>query len=56
VAGFVDDHREYIATETRTSAWVAREDREFDLVEEWEVEGVDVTIAVARAGQAEQTA
>ena len=56
VAAFVDDHREYIATETRTSAFVARDDREFDLVEEWEIEGVDVTIAVARAEPAEQPA
>ena len=54
IAGFVDDHREFIATETRTNAWAAHEDREFDLVEEWEVEGVDVTIAVARTESAEQ--
>jgi isoleucyl-tRNA synthetase len=56
VAGFVDEHRDHIATETRASAFVAREDREFDLVEEWEIEDVRVTIAVARAGRAEQTA
>jgi isoleucyl-tRNA synthetase len=54
IAGFVDDHREFIATETRTNAWAAHEDREFDLVEEWEVEGVNVTIAVARTESAEQ--
>ena len=54
IAGFVDDHREFIATETRTDTWAAHEDREFDLIEEWEVEGVDVTIAVARTESAEQ--
>ena len=56
VAGFVDDHREYIATETRTAEFVGRDEAEFDLVEEWTVEGVGVTIAVARAGSPEQTA
>ncbi len=51
VARFVDDHRDHIASETRAAAWVDRDDRdpEFDLVEDWTVEGVDVTIAVARA-------
>ena len=50
VAGFVDDHREYVAEETRTDGFVPEGDAEFDLVEEWTVEGVGVTIGVARAG------
>jgi isoleucyl-tRNA synthetase len=45
VAGFVDDHRELIATETRTAAFDADAD---GLVEEWDVEGVGVTIGIER--------
>ncbi|QLG61813.1 isoleucine--tRNA ligase [Halorarum salinum] len=46
VAGFVDEHREYVAEETRTAEFT--DEAEFDLVEEWTVEGVEVTIGVAR--------
>jgi isoleucyl-tRNA synthetase len=47
VAGFVDDHRELIAEETRTEAFVDTGTTGEDaLVEEWDVEGVTVTIAV----------
>jgi isoleucyl-tRNA synthetase len=56
VAGFVDDHRDHVATETRTREWVGRDDREFDLVEEWTVEDATVTIAVARADGADRRA
>ncbi|MFC4358868.1 isoleucine--tRNA ligase [Halobium salinum] len=48
VAGFVDDHREFVADETRTAEWVDGDEAAFDLVEEWDVEGVDVTIGVKR--------
>jgi isoleucyl-tRNA synthetase len=47
VAGFVDEHRELIAEETRTAEFVDATDAGEDaLVEEWDVEGVAVTIAV----------
>ncbi|MFB6107508.1 MAG: isoleucine--tRNA ligase [Haloplanus sp.] len=52
VADFVDDHRDFIATETRTDEFDADAD---ELVEEWEVEGVTVTIGIERL-EAEQTA
>jgi isoleucyl-tRNA synthetase len=57
VAGFVDDHREYVADETRASEFVTdgSSDAEFDLVEEWDIEGIAVTISVARVA-AEQPA
>jgi isoleucyl-tRNA synthetase len=48
VAGFVDDHRGFVAEETRTAEWIDGDDAAFDLVERWEVEGVDVTIGVKR--------
>jgi isoleucyl-tRNA synthetase len=51
VAGFVDQHREFIAEETRTAEFVDGDERAFDLVEEWDVEGVDVTIGVVRTGE-----
>jgi isoleucyl-tRNA synthetase len=53
VADLVDRHREFIAEETRTAAFV--DDEEMELVEEWDVEGVTVTIGIARV-EAEQTA
>ncbi|MFB6175547.1 MAG: class I tRNA ligase family protein, partial [Halobaculum sp.] len=51
VAGFVDDHREYVAEETRAAEFVTdgSSDADFDLTKEWDVEGVTVTISVARA-------
>jgi isoleucyl-tRNA synthetase len=52
VAGFVDDHRDLIAEETRTAVFDADAD---DLVEEWDVEGVAVTIGIERL-EAEQRA
>jgi len=52
VAGFVDDHRDLIAEETRTAEFDADAD---GLVEEWEVEGVGVTIGIERL-EAEQRA
>ena len=52
VAGFVDDHRDLIAEETRTAAFDADAD---GLVEEWDVEGVAVTIGIERL-EAEQRA
>ena len=58
VAEFVDEHRDHIAAETRTSEfvdqWGDRDDRasvddsRFDLREDWEIEGVPVTIGIAR--------
>jgi isoleucyl-tRNA synthetase len=54
VASLVDRHREFIAEETRTAEYVDR-DGEMDLVEEWTVEDVSVTIGVERI-EAEQTA
>jgi isoleucyl-tRNA synthetase len=54
VAGLVDRHRDLIAEETRTAEYV--DPGEVDgLVEEWDVEGVDVTIGIERL-EAEQRA
>ncbi|SFG76788.1 Isoleucyl-tRNA synthetase [Halopelagius inordinatus] len=47
IAELVDRHREYVAEETRTAEYVA-EDDQMDLVEEWTVEGVAVTIGIDR--------
>ncbi|QGX96490.1 isoleucine--tRNA ligase [Haloplanus rallus] len=52
VAAFVDERRDLIAEETRTAEFDADAD---DLTEEWEVEGVAVTIGIARV-EAEQRA
>jgi isoleucyl-tRNA synthetase len=52
VAGFVDEHRDLIAEETRTAEFDADAD---DLTEEWDVEGVAVTIGIERL-EAEQRA
>ncbi|WP_338738454.1 isoleucine--tRNA ligase [Haloplanus salilacus] len=52
VAGFVDDRRDLIAEETRTAEFDADAD---DLIEEWDVEGVAVTIGIERL-EAEQRA
>jgi isoleucyl-tRNA synthetase len=46
VAGFVDDHRDYIAEETRTVEFADDVDGH---VEEWDVEGVAVTIGIEPA-------
>ncbi|QLG27248.1 isoleucine--tRNA ligase [Halorarum halophilum] len=64
VADFVDEHRDHIAEETRTDEFVegVAQRREggdpdgvdFDLVEEWTVEGVAVTIGVARVAAEQQ--
>ncbi|MFC6825480.1 isoleucine--tRNA ligase [Halopelagius fulvigenes] len=54
IAELVDRHREFIAEETRTAAYV-EEDADMDLVEEWDVEGVAVTIGIERL-ETEQTA
>jgi isoleucyl-tRNA synthetase len=54
VRAFVDEHREFIAEETRTSEFA--EDGEFDLVEEWDVEGVAVTIGIERLEAEQETA
>ena len=43
IAGFVDDNRDYIAEETRTAAFADDVDGH---VEEWDVEGVAVTIGI----------
>ncbi|WP_101297389.1 isoleucine--tRNA ligase [Halegenticoccus soli] len=65
VRGFVDRHREFIAEETRTAEFAEGDefdldgdgvDSPFDLVERWDVEGVDVTIGIERLGAEEQTA
>ncbi len=50
VAEFVDEHRGYVATETRADQFALGPTKgEFDLIEEWEVEGTPVTIAIGRA-------
>ena len=54
IGGFVDDHRELIAEEVRAAEFVDEPEAAGDLVEDWEIEGVDVTIGVAVV--AEQTA
>ena len=43
IAGFVDAHRDYIAEETRTAVFADDVDGH---VEEWDVEGVAVTIGI----------
>jgi isoleucyl-tRNA synthetase len=53
VAGFVDDHRDLIAEETRTEAFDASAD---DLTEEWDVEGVEMTIGIERLEAEHRTA
>jgi isoleucyl-tRNA synthetase len=56
VRGFVDDNREFIAEETRTAEFGEVGDgTDYDLVEEWDVEGVSVTIGIERL-EAEQEA
>jgi isoleucyl-tRNA synthetase len=52
VAGFVDARRDLIAEETRTAEFDAGAD---DLTEEWDVEGVSMTIGIERL-EAEQRA
>ncbi|WP_318570043.1 isoleucine--tRNA ligase [Salinigranum marinum] len=47
ISELVDRHRELIAEETRTESFVDSPD-EMDLVEEWDVEGVSVTIGIDR--------
>jgi isoleucyl-tRNA synthetase len=54
VADLVDRRRDLIAEETRTAEYVAPGEAE-GLVEEWDVEGVDVTIGIERL-EAEQRA
>jgi len=54
IEAFVDDHRDLIAEEVRAAEFVDDPVDAGDLVEEWEIEGVDVTIGIAVA--AEQTA
>lgn len=50
VADFVDEHADLIAGEVRADAWIDdpsdAADAEGGLVEEWEVEGVAVTIGI----------
>ncbi|MFO7833361.1 MAG: DnaJ domain-containing protein [Halohasta sp.] len=47
IEGFVDDHRELISEEVRAAEFVDEPDAAGDLVEEWDIEGVGVTIGVA---------
>jgi len=54
IEDFVDEHRELIAEEVRAAEFVDEPEAAGDLVEDWEIEGVDVTIGVAVV--AEQTA
>ena len=54
IQGFVDEHRELIAEEVRAAEFVDEPDAADELVEDWEIEDVDVTIGVAVV--AEQTA
>ena len=50
IEGFVDEHRELISEEVRAAEFV--DDPEAgELVEDWEIEGVDVTIGVAVAAE-----
>ncbi|MFB6194525.1 MAG: isoleucine--tRNA ligase [Halobaculum sp.] len=49
VARFVDEHREFVAEEVRAVEFETELVGEFDLTEEWDVEGVTVTIGLARA-------
>ncbi len=48
VAGFVDDHADYVAEETRAAEFSLGSLSDADLSEEWDVEGVAVTIGLAR--------
>jgi isoleucyl-tRNA synthetase len=50
VAELVERHLDYVAEETRTAAFVDRAAVE-GLVEEWEVEGVPVTIGIERVAE-----
>ena len=54
IEGFVDEHRDLIGEEVRAAEFVDDPEAAGDLVEDWEIEGVDVTIGVAV--MAEQTA
>ena len=54
IEAFVGEHRELIAEEVRAAEFVAEPEQAGDLVEDWEIEDVDVTIGVAVV--AEQTA
>jgi isoleucyl-tRNA synthetase len=57
VAALVDRHRDLIAEETRTEAFVDLDaDETMDLVEEWDVEGISVTIGIDRLEAAEPAA
>jgi isoleucyl-tRNA synthetase len=58
VAGLVDRHRDLIAEETRTEAFVDPDEStdEMDLVEKWDVEGVSVTIGIDRLEATEPAA
>ncbi|WP_372911251.1 isoleucine--tRNA ligase [Salinigranum sp.] len=57
VASLVDRHRDLIAEETRTEAFVDLDaDETMDLVEEWDVEGISVTIGIDRLEAAEPAA
>ncbi|MFD1598856.1 DUF5915 domain-containing protein, partial [Halobellus rarus] len=55
VEAFVDRHRDVVAEETRTREFVAGDELategEWALVEEWDVEGVTVTIGVEPVGE-----
>jgi isoleucyl-tRNA synthetase len=54
IESFVDEHRDLIAEEVRAAEFVDDPEDAGDLVEDWEIEDVDVTIGVAVV--AEQTA
>jgi isoleucyl-tRNA synthetase len=56
VAGFVDEHREVIAEETRTAEFVDADEVADGLVEGWDVEGVTVTIAIEPASPEQRAA
>ncbi len=59
VADLVDRHRDLVAEETRTESFVdlgGPADEELDLVEEWDVEGVSVTIGIDRIEAEQRTA
>jgi Isoleucyl-tRNA synthetase len=49
VSDFVDDHRELIATETRTDQWLSAPEDVSGMTEEWQVEDRRVTIGVEPA-------
>jgi isoleucyl-tRNA synthetase len=54
IAAFVEEHRELIGEEVRAAEFVDEPEDAGDLVEDWEIEDVEVTIGVAVV--AEQTA